>query len=141
MKTSATRIPPLASTTLFTLVTLSGLVVLGLSAQPASAADAVEAVATKNAPAIDATTLWTKNCKSCHGEDGKGKTKAGSKLHVQDLTAPEVVAKFCREDMIKAVTEGLKDEKTGKTRMKSYAEKLSAAEISATVDYVLSLTK
>lgn len=89
---------------------------------------------------MDLPALWKKNCASCHGEDGKGQTKAGKTKKVQDLTNPEVRAKFDRDRMIKATKEGIKDD-AGKDRMKPYAEKLSDAEIGALTDYIINTLK
>ena len=89
---------------------------------------------------IDVPALWKKNCASCHGEDGKGQTKAGRTKKVQDLTNPEVRAKFDRDRMIKATKDGLKDE-AGKEQMKPYADKLSDAEIAALTDYIFETLK
>jgi len=97
------------------------------------AADAAPA-----ASAVDAGALWAKNCKSCHGDDGKGQTKAGKMKKVRDLTSAEVRAEFDRDRMIKSVSDGMNDE-AGKSLMKPYAEKLSADEIAALVDHVLAL--
>jgi mono/diheme cytochrome c family protein len=90
--------------------------------------------------AMDVPALWKKNCASCHGEDGKGQTKAGKTKKVEDLTNPEIRAKFDRDRMIKATKEGIKDE-AGKERMKPYAEKLSDAEIAALTDYIINTLK
>jgi cytochrome c553 len=90
--------------------------------------------------AMDVPALWKKNCASCHGEDGKGQTKAGKTKKVEDLTNPEVRAKFDRDRMIKSTKEGIKDE-AGKERMKPYAEKLSDAEIAALTDYIINTLK
>jgi len=90
--------------------------------------------------APDVAALWKKNCASCHGEDGKGQTKAGKQKKVKDMTDPEVRGKFDRDRMIKSVTEGIKDD-AGKDRMKPYAEKLSEAEITALVDHVINTLK
>jgi cytochrome c5 len=109
------------------------------AAQPASADDAAGAGAeAAAAPSVDAQALWNKNCKSCHGEDGKGQTKAGKMKKVEDLTDAAVREKSDRAAMIKSVTEGINDE-SGKPRMKGYGEKLSAEEIAALVDYVRAL--
>jgi len=89
---------------------------------------------------MDVPALWKKNCASCHGEDGKGETKAGKSKKVQDLTNPEVRAKFDRDRMIKATKEGLKNEE-GKELMKPYGEKLSDAEIAALTDYIINTLK
>lgn len=90
--------------------------------------------------AADVPALWKKNCASCHGEDGKGQTKAGKQKKVEDMTNPEVRAKFDRDRMIKSVKEGIKDD-AGKDRMKPYAEKLSEAEIAALIDHVINTLK
>jgi len=90
--------------------------------------------------AMDVPALWKKNCASCHGEDGKGETKAGKTKKVEDLTNPEVRAKFDKEKMIKSTKEGIKGD-DGKDRMKPYAEKLSDAEITALVDYIINTLK
>jgi mono/diheme cytochrome c family protein len=89
---------------------------------------------------MDVSALWKKNCASCHGDDGKGQTKAGKSKKVQDLTNPEVRAKFDRDRMIKSTKEGMKSE-DGKELMKPYGEKLSDAEIAALTDYVINTLK
>lgn len=96
-------------------------------------------VSSASAGDIDVTTLWSKNCSTCHGKDGKGETKAGKQKEVKNLVDPKVRAQFKRDDLIKTVKEGVKDEKTGKERMKPYGDKLSDAEIGALVDWVLAL--
>jgi len=85
--------------------------------------------------------LWNKKCAICHGKDGKGDTKIGKKKGVKDLTDPAVRAKFDRDRMIKHTTEGIPDEDGDGFRMKGFAEKLSADEIAALVDYAISLGK
>ena len=90
--------------------------------------------------AMDVPALWKKNCASCHGEDGKAQTKAGKSKKVQDLTNPEVRAKFDRDRMIKSTKAGMKSE-DGKELMKPYGEKLSDAEIAALTDYIINTLK
>jgi len=90
--------------------------------------------------AMDVPALWKKNCASCHGEDGKAQTKAGKSKKVQDLTNPEVRAKFDRDRMIKSTKDGMKSEE-GKELMKPYGEKLSDAEIAALTDYIINTLK
>jgi len=90
--------------------------------------------------AMDVPALWKKNCASCHGDDGKGQTKAGKSKKVQDLTNPEIRAKFDRDRMIKSTKDGMKAE-DGKELMKPYGEKLSDAEIAALTDYVINTLK
>lgn len=108
---------------------LTGLIALaGLLAAPGA-----------NAADIDVAALWSKNCSVCHGKDAKGDTKAGKNNKVSDLTDPAVKAKFDRARMIKGVKEGIKDETTGKDRMKPFAGKLDDAQIAALIDWVIAL--
>jgi len=78
---------------------------------------------------------WENHCTKCHGDDGRGKTKAGRKLNVLDYTDPKVQAEMKDEDMIKVTTDGATD-KAGKERMKGYKDELSADEIKELVAYV-----
>jgi len=119
-------------TTLLSVSLLAATVALGASHARAEDAPA--------GGAMDVPALWKKNCASCHGEDGKGETKAGKTKKVKNLTDPEVRAKFDREKMIKVTKEGIKGD-DGKERMKPYAEKLSDAEIAALNDYILNTLK
>lgn len=91
------------------------------------------------AMAADAAELWNKNCASCHGKDGKGKTKMGEKLKVRDLTDPAVMAKLNKENVTASMTKGVKGEEGDKLVMKAYNDKLSAEEIQALTDYTLAI--
>ena len=91
------------------------------------------------AVAADAAALWDKNCASCHGKDGKGKTKMGEKLKVRDLTDPKVMATLNKANVAESMNKGVKEEGGEKLVMKSYAEKLSAEEITALTDYTLAI--
>jgi mono/diheme cytochrome c family protein len=123
---------PLAGVRTKVLAALAaGSIASFLVAGAASAADAP-------AGTIDAGKLWTKNCQSCHGPDGKGKTKAGAKAKVKDLTSAEVKGKLDRAKAIEAITKGVKEEGSDKLAMKSYSEKLSKEEIEALADHSLS---
>jgi cytochrome c6 len=83
---------------------------------------------------------WENHCTKCHGEDGKGQTKAGKKLNVRDYTDAKVQAEMKDEEMIKIMAEGVKD-KAGKERMKGYKDELSAAEITELVGYIRKMKK
>lgn len=87
------------------------------------------------ARAESAAELYSKQCASCHGADMKGQTKAGQALKVQDLTAPEVRAKFDRARMITSLTDGI--ERDGKQVKKPYKDKLTAEQIAALTDYII----
>jgi cytochrome c553 len=88
-----------------------------------------------NARAEEASVIWTKTCAACHGKDGKGNTKMGRKVDVKDYTDPKVQADLTDEKGIKALKEGIKDDK-GKERMKAYGDQLSDEEIKSLVAYV-----
>ena len=80
------------------------------------------------ARAEDGKALFAQKCASCHGPDGKGKTKMGEKLGVKDLSALPAGTD------VKATIENGKPPK-----MASYKGKLSDAEIAAIADYVKTL--
>lgn len=85
---------------------------------------------------INVVELWAKNCKKCHGADGKGQTRAGQKLKVVDYTDPAVQATFTDEEAIQITADGAVNEETGEEIMKPMKDKLSHEEIVALVAYV-----
>jgi cytochrome c6 len=89
---------------------------------------------------IDVEKIWARNCKKCHGADGKGDTRAGKKMDAKDYTDPEVQKMFTDEEAYKITAEGLIDE-DGKEVMKPMKDKLSEAEIHALVAYVRAFAK
>jgi cytochrome c553 len=91
------------------------------------------------ASAADVETNWNKNCKACHGPDGKGETMMGKKAGCRDYTDPKIQASLKEEDAIKAVKEGLK--KDGKTVMKPFSEKLTDDEIKALIAHMRKFKK
>jgi len=78
---------------------------------------------------------WENHCTKCHGDDGKGQTKAGKKLQLKDYTDAKAQAEMKDEEMVKAIANGIFD-KAGKEKMKAYKDELSAAEITDLVAYV-----
>lgn len=93
-----------------------------------------------SAVAADAAALWDKHCASCHGKDGKGKTKMGEKLKCRDLTDAAVKATLNKDNVMASMTEGVKDPAGGdKLVMKAYKEKLSEEEMKVLTDYTLGL--
>ena len=89
--------------------------------------------------AADAKENWDKNCKVCHGPDGKGKTKMGEKFGIKDYTEAKVQDAMKDEEMTKAIKEGIKDGE--KTKMKAFGELLSDDEIKALVKFVRDFKK
>ncbi|MHB8877280.1 MAG: c-type cytochrome [Myxococcaceae bacterium] len=83
--------------------------------------------------ADDAET-WDKKCASCHGKDGKGKTKMGEKMGAKDYTDAKVQDAITDAQLEKGITEGLKEKK-----MPAFKDKLKPEEIQGLVKYMRSL--
>jgi cytochrome c6 len=88
----------------------------------------------------DIPESWEKDCRKCHGPDGKGDTKMGKKYEVKDYTDAAVQAAMKDEEMVKAIKEGVKD-KEGKERMKAYGATLTDDQVKALVTYVRAFKK
>lgn len=86
------------------------------------------------ARASEGKDVYAKKCAKCHGDDGKGDTKMGKKLKIEDLTAK--VGTLSDADLAKAVTEGVIID--GKKKMKP-VKGLSEEEVSAVVKYMKTL--
>jgi mono/diheme cytochrome c family protein len=91
------------------------------------------------AHAADAKENWDKNCKKCHGEDGKGKTKMGEKAGVKDYTDAKVQEAMKDDEMTKAIKEGVK--KDDQTKMKAFGDTLTDEEIKGLVAYIRAFKK
>lgn len=85
--------------------------------------------------AAPASENWENHCTKCHGEDGKGQTKAGKKLQLKDYTDAKVQAEMKDEEMTKVINEGVQD-KAGKEKMKAYKAELSGDEVKDLVAYI-----
>jgi len=92
---------------------------------------------TTTALAADGKAVYTDSCAKCHGEDGKGATKMGTKLGARDYTDATVQASVSDENAFKAIKEGLK--KDDKTLMKPI--ELSDEDIKASVAYLRTFKK
>jgi len=97
------------------------------------------AIAAVSAYADDAKTNYENACAKCHGADGKGSTKMGTKLGAKDYTDAKVQQDLTDDAAFKAIKEGLKD-KDDKSLMKP-AEDLSDADIKALVAYMRAFKK
>ena len=82
--------------------------------------------------------VWMKNCKKCHGDDGKGQTAMGKKFSIRDYTDPAIQAEWSDEDIKAAIADGVTDE-GGKKVMLAFGGKLSDEEVDAVVAYLRSL--
>lgn len=93
------------------------------------------------ARAATAQEIWTKDCQKCHAADGSASGPMGQKLKLKNYTDPAVQAAMTDEEIIKAIKDGEKDEKTGKMTMPAGAAKYSEADVTALKDFVRSLKK
>jgi cytochrome c553 len=91
------------------------------------------------AKGADAKENWDNQCAKCHGAEGKGDTKMGTKLGCKDFTDAKVQADIKDDAAFKALKEGLKSD-DAKTLMKPF-DQLSDDEIKALVAYVHTLKK
>lgn len=96
--------------------------------------------ATFTVKADGAKDNWDSACAKCHGADGKGDTKMGTRLGCKDFTDAKVQADIKDDAAFKALKEGLKSD-DDKTLMKPYGDTLSDDQIKALVAYVHTLKK
>ena len=90
--------------------------------------------------AATAAENWENSCAKCHSADGSGSTKVGKRLKLKDYTDAKVQAALKDEDMVKAITDGVKDD-AGKEKMKGFKDELSAPEIKDLVAFIRKLQK
>ena len=92
---------------------------------------------TSTALAADGAAIYADNCAKCHGDDGKGATKMGTKLGARDYTDAAVQSAFTDDQACKSIKEGMK--KDDKTLMKP--SELSEDDIKASVTYMRTFKK
>jgi len=90
--------------------------------------------------AATAAENWENSCAKCHAPDGSGSTKVGKRLKLKDYSDAKVQAALKDEDMIKAITDGVKDD-AGKEKMKGFKDELSAPEVKDLVAFIRKLQK
>lgn len=90
--------------------------------------------ATVAAEPRSAAELYSKNCASCHGRDGRAKTFKARINHARDLSDSEWQNKVSDERIFNSIM-------NGKGKMPPYAKKLSGQEIDSLVPYVRGLKK
>ena len=95
-------------------------------------------VVTPAVRAADGATVYADNCAKCHGVEGKGDTKMGTKLGCKDLSDAAVQKALTDAAATKSIKEGVKED--DKTKMKAF-EDLSDADVAAVVAYVRTLKK
>jgi cytochrome c553 len=88
-----------------------------------------------NAYAEEAADVWKAKCKSCHGEDGKAKTKMGEKEKIPDMTAADWQKNHSDEKIREYISEGSKEN----PKMKPFKDKLTPEQIDSLVKYIRTL--
>jgi len=84
--------------------------------------------------ARSAAELYTKNCASCHGKDGRAKTVKAKLNHARDLTDPVWQERATDERLFNTIM-------NGKQKMPGFSKKLSEQEINSLVTYVRGLKR
>ena len=96
--------------------------------------------ATGVASADNTVRTFNAKCASCHGEDGKGKTKEGEKMKIGDMTTAAWQSDRTDDKMKEAILEGISRTKDGvKQEMKPLKDKLTPEQVDALVKYVRGL--
>ena len=104
------------------------IVCLFLCASPAFADDAATVRAFKS------------KCASCHGADGKGKTKQGEKMKIGDMTTAAFKKEATPDKIKETILEGINREKDGvKQEMKPLKGKITDEQVGQLVTYVRGL--
>ena len=95
------------------------------------------------AHAIPAETkaVYQKNCKKCHGWDGKGDTGEGRKLKLTDLSSATYQKKATDDKILKTILEGTVDPQDAKRKMKSYKDAVGEAQAKELVKVVRAFGK
>jgi cbb3-type cytochrome c oxidase subunit III len=82
----------------------------------------------------DARALFTKNCATCHGNDGQAKTFKAKLNHARNLTDSAWQANVTDERLFNSIT-------NGRGHMPAWGKKLTESEINSLVAYVRQLKK
>lgn len=86
------------------------------------------------ASARSATQLYSKNCSSCHGRDGRARTLKAKRNHARNLSDSDWQERASDERIFNAIM-------NGKGKMPAYGKKLSEQEIDRLVTFVRGLSK
>jgi len=84
--------------------------------------------------ARSATQLYSQNCSSCHGRDGRAQTSKARRNHARNLSDSEWQERVSDERIFNAIM-------NGKGKMPAYSKKLSQQEIDTLVTFVRGLRK
>jgi len=86
------------------------------------------------ASAGDASSVYNSKCASCHGKDGRARSRHARHEHARDLTSAEWQDSVSDERIYNSIS-------NGKGKMPSFKKKLSDSQIDELVSYVRRLRK
>jgi mono/diheme cytochrome c family protein len=85
--------------------------------------------------------IYEKQCKKCHGWDGKGQTAQGKKLNLHDWTSAQFQKEAKDEELLKVILEGYQDPKNPKRKMKAYKGVITESQARELVQVVRAYAK
>ncbi|HEX6190278.1 MAG TPA: cytochrome c [Pyrinomonadaceae bacterium] len=89
---------------------------------------------TNEAAAADAGTIYNRQCRSCHGRDGRGRTRRGRQTHARDMTDASWQDDVTDERLFNSIS-------NGRGKMPAFRKKISENDIDALVAYVRRLRR
>ena len=87
------------------------------------------AITTNEAAAADAATIYNRQCVSCHGRDGRGRTRKGRQTHARDMTDASWQNDVSDERLFNSIS-------NGRGKMPAFRKKISENDIDALVAHV-----
>lgn len=84
--------------------------------------------------AADAARTYARQCSSCHGRDGHGRTRKGRQTHARDLTDGGWQDDVSDERLFNSIN-------NGRGKMPSFRKKLSENDVDALVAYIRRLKR
>jgi mono/diheme cytochrome c family protein len=85
--------------------------------------------ANTNEAAADARTIFNRQCVSCHGRDGRGRTRKGRQTHARDMTDASWQDDVSDERLFNSIS-------NGRGKMPAFRKKISENDIDALVAHV-----
>ncbi|MFY9620434.1 MAG: cytochrome c [Pyrinomonadaceae bacterium] len=84
---------------------------------------------TNEAAVADAATIYNRQCVSCHGRDGRGRTRRGRQTHARDVTAASWQDDVSDERLFNSIS-------NGRGKMPAFRKKITENDIDALVAYI-----
>ena len=84
---------------------------------------------TDEAAAADAGTIYNRQCASCHGRDGRGRTRRGRQTHARDMTNASWQDDVSDERLFNSIN-------NGRGKMPAFRKKISENDVDALVGHV-----